>query len=123
MKPISPQLITAYFQCSRKAYLMHNSVDKYELTDYETIIIKAKEKTAKTYFQKNEAQNYTIGILSNGISIIYGTKIRVDCFDFDCNLLIRKDGNSKFGNFYYEPGIFIGTNKIAKENLMELAFM
>jgi len=123
MKPISPQLITAYFQCSMKAYLMHNSDDKYESTDYETIIIKATEKTAKTYFQNNETQNYKIGILNKGISIICGTKIRVDCFDFDCNLLIRKEGNSKFGNFYYEPGIFIGTNKISKENRMELAFL
>ena len=123
MKQISPQLIAAYFQCSRKAYLMYNSVDKYELTDYETVIVKAKEKASKTYFQKNEAQNFKIGILNNGISIIYGTKIRVDCFDFDCNLLIRKEGKSKFGNFYYEPGIFIGTNKISKENRMELAFL
>ncbi|MGI8599617.1 MAG: Dna2/Cas4 domain-containing protein [Chitinophagaceae bacterium] len=37
--------------------------------------------------------------------------------------MYRKEGNSKFGNYYYEPGIFIGTNKISKENRMELAFL
>jgi len=123
MQLISPQHITAYFQCSRKAYLMLSTVNKYELTDYETIIFKAKEKTAKTYCQKSNAQNYEIDILNNGISIVCGAKIRIDCFDFDCNVLYRKEGNSKFGNYYYEPGIFIGTNKISKENRMELAFL
>ena len=123
MQLISPQHVTAYFQCSRKAYLMRSSANKYELTDYETIIFKAKEEAAKTYFQKNDAQNYEIDILNKGISIVCGAKIRIDGFDFDCNILSRKDGNSKFGNYYYEPGIFIGTNKISKENRMELAFL
>lgn len=123
MQLISPQHITAYFQCSRKAYLMLNTVNDYELTDYETIIFKAKEKSAKTYFQKSDAQNYEIDIFNKGISIVCGAKIRIDGFDFDCNILYRKEGNSKFGNYYYEPGIFIGTNKISKENRMELAFL
>ncbi|MFV8328462.1 IS66 family transposase [Flavobacterium sp. ZS1P14] len=123
MHLISPQHITAYFQCSRKAYFMLNNVNNYELTDYETIIFKAKEKSAKTYFQKSDVQNYELDILKEGFPIVCGAKIRIDYFDFDCNILFRKDGNSKFGNFYYELGIFIGTNKISKENRMELAFL
>lgn len=102
---------------------MMNTVNKYELTNYETIILKAKETAAKTYIQKSVAQNFEIDILDKGISIVCFTKIRIDGFDFDCKILNRKEGNSKFGSFYYEPGIFIGTNKISKENRMELTFL
>jgi hypothetical protein len=101
MQLIGPQHITAYFQCSRKAYLMLNTVNEYELTDYETLIFKAKEKSAKTFFQESDAQNYEKDILNKGFSIVCGTKIRIDSFDFDCNILYRKEGNSKFGNFYW----------------------
>ncbi len=123
MRLISPQHITAYFQCSRKAFLMLNNDDNYELSNYETLIFKAKEKSAKMYFQANNVQNYEKDSLNKGISIVCGAKIRIDNFDFDCNILHRKEGNSKFGNYYYEPGIFIGTIKISKENRMELAFL
>jgi len=39
------------------------------------------------------------------------------------DLLIKKRGDSSIGDFYYLPGIFIGTIKISRANRMALAFL
>lgn len=125
MQQISPQHIISYFQCPKKAYLLlSNSVEQYVQTEYEILINKAKEKAIETYYKKSgEAQFYDEGILIKGIPVIYNTKINIQDFNFDSKLLLKKEGKSSLGKFYYEPAIFIGTNKIALENRMELAFL
>jgi len=124
MQLISPQHISAYFQCHRKAYLLVNSVEQYEQVDYEILINKAKEKAIQTYYEKSgEVQFYKEGILRKGIPVIYNTRIDIQGFNFDSQLLLKKEGKSSLGKFYYEPAIFIGTNKISIENRMELSFL
>jgi predicted RecB family nuclease len=124
MQLISPKHISAYFQCRRKAYLLVNSVEHYEQVDYEILINKAKEKAIETYYEKSgKVQLYEEGILREGLPAIYNTRIDIQGFNFDSQLLLRKKGKSSLGKFYYEPAIFIGTNKISIEHRMELSFL
>ena len=124
MQLINPRHISAYFQCHRKAYLLLNSVEQYEQVEYELLVQKAREKAIETYCEKyEEVQFYKEGILREGIAAIYDTNIDIQDFNFDGKLLIKKEGKSSFGKFYYEPAIFIGTNKISTENRMELSFL
>ena len=124
MQLISPQHVSAYFQCPRKAYLLINSAEQCERTDYDILINKAKEKAIETYYENSlEVQSYKEGILRKGIPTIYNTRINIEGFEFHSQLLLKKEGKSSLGKFYYEPAIFIGTNKIAIENRMELSFL
>jgi CRISPR/Cas system-associated exonuclease Cas4 (RecB family) len=107
MQLISPQHISAYFQCHRKAYLLVHSVEQYEQVDYEILINKAKEKAIDTYYEKSgEVQFYKEGILRKGIPAIYNTRIDIQGFNFISQLLLKKEGKSSLGNFYYEPAFF-----------------
>lgn len=124
MQLISPQHISAYFQCPRKAYLLINSVKHDERMGYHLFIKEAKEEAFKTYYENSgEVQLYKDGILRKGTPAIYNTRINIEGFEFNSQLLLKKDGKSSFGKFYYEPAIFSGTNKISIENRMELSFL
>lgn len=93
------------------------------MTDYETMVFRSKEKAIETYCREIETQYYEEDILRKGISAIQNTRITFEYFDFDCKLLLKRKGKSSLGKFYYEPGIFLGTNGALKENRMELTFL
>ncbi len=122
MRLISPKIISFYFQCPRKASLLFQSDEKYKMTDYEALIANAKEKVKTVYFN-NEAVNYKDGLLAQGIPLIKNSRISLDHYEFNCNLLIKKEGKSSLGNFIYEPGIFLSDKNILKQDRMELAFL
>ena len=50
-------------------------------------------------------------------------RLNVETYDFDCRLLLKRGGKSSLEQFYYEPVIFISTNKILREYRMELTFL
>jgi hypothetical protein len=49
--------------------------------------------------------------------------INLNDFHFHSKLLIKNEGKSSFGKFFYEPVVFLGTNQIAIENRLELAYL
>ena len=93
------------------------------MTDYESMTDRAKETTIRRYLRGFTSQAYKKGILENGLPAVRNTKMAFEDFDFECKLLLKKEGTSSFGNFYYAPCIFLGTNQLLKENRMELAFL
>ena len=101
---ISPNHIAAYFQCPRKANLLLFSDKKPEYTDFELLELKAKEKTTEAYYRKNETHLYTGSDLKKGISAVWGARVKIEHFEFDCQLLLRREGKSLLGNHYYENG-------------------
>ena len=93
------------------------------MTDYEALTDRAKSNLIETYSKEIESQCYKKGILEKGLSAVSNTKMAFDDFDFECKLLLKREGKSSFGNFYYAPCIFLGTNQLQRENRMELAFL
>jgi predicted RecB family nuclease len=120
---IRPNHVAAYFQCPRKAYLLLFSDQKPAPTDFELLQVKAKETTTEAYYRKAETTLCKGSDLKKGILSVWGTCIKTENFEFDCQLLLKRKGRSLLGNHYYEPGIFLGTKKISKEDRMQLAFL
>lgn len=123
MLTIGSNHITAYFQCPRKAYLLLISDQKPMPTDFELLQLKAKETIIEAYCRKTENFLYEGRDLNIGISTVWGINIITGNFEFDCQLLLKKEGKSSLGNHYYEPVIFLGTRKISNVDKMQLTFL
>jgi predicted RecB family nuclease len=124
MLSISPKHIVAYSQCPMKAFLMLNSEVSFDSTEYENLLLKFQNKIFEVYHTKlNNVEDYKEGILKSGFEYIKDCNIHLSDFSFYCKLIIKNEGKSSLGKFFYEPVIFLGTNQIAKENRLELAFL
>ncbi|MBL4754387.1 MAG: TM0106 family RecB-like putative nuclease [Flavobacteriales bacterium] len=123
MVVIKYPVVTAFFYCKYKAYLLHNLCGNYTPTEYEVLIDKTKEKVTNSFYQKNEASTYFDGILKEGKYLVKSTRINLGLFEFDCNYLLKKEGKSRLGMHFYEPGIFISSNKILKEDRLQVTYL
>lgn len=123
MQQINSKHISAYFQCTQKAYLLFHAVNPTQLTEYESLVLQAQERVIKTYERSlTGVQDYKDGIFSRGFESIRNVKMSVEGFDFDSHLLLKANTKSSLGGFSYEPVIFLGTSQISKEHRLELAF-
>jgi predicted RecB family nuclease len=55
--------------------------------------------------------------------VLINAHLQVDGLAADCGVLTRVEGTSTFGNYRYEPSIFVGTYSISKEPQLELSFV
>lgn len=124
MLPIGSKHIVAYSHCSRKAFLMLSTSEPVEPSEYEQLLLKFQNWSYNTYC-KNLPNSliYEENILKKGFESIQDCKIELKGFIFESKLLVKRKGISSLGKFIYEPVIFLGTNQIAKENRLELAFL
>lgn len=124
MKSIQSKHIAAYSLCPYKAFLLINSVESIEMTEYEILLLKFQKQAFETYSTKlTNMENYSKSAFKKGFEIIKDCEINLNEFDFYSKIITKSDGKSSLGNFFYEPVIFLGTNQIAKENRLELAFL
>jgi len=124
MRPISPKHIISYSQCPTKAFLMQKSEESFELTEYDNLLQKFQNKAFDNYCNNfTNIQDYKDRILKKGFEIIKDCNINLTEFDFHSKLIVKNEGKSKLGNFFYEPVIFIGSNQIAIENRLEVAYL
>lgn len=125
MRAISPKHIVAYSHCPTKAFLMLKSEELLEPTKYDNLLLKFQTKA----FENNcnnftgDIQYYKNGILKKGIEAIRNCDINLIDFDFQSRLILKREGKSSFGRFFYEPVVFIGSNQIGKEDRLELAYL
>ncbi len=121
---ISSKHIVAYSQCPRKAFLMLNSFETFDMTEYENLLLKFQKQAFETYHTKlTNIEDYKEGILKKGFEVIKDCNINLEDFNFQSKLIIKNEGKSSLGKFFYEPIVFIGTNQVALENRLELAYL
>src|SRR6266446_3036756 len=129
MEPtITPEIIVAYSQCPRKAYLLLFSPDKGEPHEYVQILEQqrcANQERHLNRLQQTHAdvQPYSLENLRKGSEVLINTHHQVDGFAAECGVLTRVEGTSTFGKYSYEPTMFVGTHSISKEQQLELSFV
>jgi predicted RecB family nuclease len=124
MRTISPKHIVAYSQCSTKAFLMLKSEEPFEPTEYDNLLLKFQTSAFDNYCNNfTDIQDYKDGILKKGFEIIKDCNVNLTEFDFQSKLIFKNESKSSLGKFFYEPVIFLGSNQIAKENRLELAYL
>lgn len=122
MTIINAKHFSAYILCPYKAYLLLHTKEIGETNDYENLILKYTYNSQTNFLKRLPIEIYSNDSLKKGYKYLQDVKIYTDGFEFDCSLLIKKDGKSLLGKFYYEPAIFIGLNQITKEHRLALAF-
>jgi predicted RecB family nuclease len=125
---ITADIVVAYAQCPRKAYLLLFSSDKGEPHEYVQILEQQRKENQERYtdhLQQTHAdvQPYSIENLRQGNKILINAHLQVDGFAAECGVLTRVEGTSASGKYSYEPSIFVGTYNISKEQQLELSFV
>jgi len=129
MEPtITTDIVVAYSQCPRKAYLLLFSPDKGEPHEYVQILEQQRCANQERYIDHlqqihADVQPYSVENLRNGSKVLIHAHLHVDGFAADCGVLTRVEGASTFGKYSYEPTIFAGTHSISKEQQLALSFV
>src|SRR5213080_3057711 len=129
MEPaITSEIVVAYSQCPRKAYLLLFSPDKGEPHEYVQILEQQRRAHQERYtdhLQQTHAdvQPYSMENLRKGSKVLIKAQLQVDGFATNCGVLTKVEGTSTFGKYSYEPSIFVGTHSISNEQKLELSFV
>src|SRR6058998_2537640 len=129
MEPtITADIVVAYSQCPRKAYLLLFSPDQGEPHEYVQILEQQRQANQERYIDHlqqtyADVQPYSLENLRKGSKVLINAQLQVDGFAADCGVLTRVEGTSTFGKYSYEPSIFVGTYGISKEQQLELSFV
>jgi len=129
MEPaITSDIVVAYSQCPRKAYLLLFSPDKGEPHEYIQILEQQRQANQERYIdhlQPNhtDVHPYSEENLRKGSKVLINAHLQVDGLAADCGVLTRVEGTSTFGKYSYQPTIFVGTYSITKEQQLELSFV
>jgi predicted RecB family nuclease len=129
MEPtITPDIVIAYAQCPRKAYLLLFSPDKGEPHEYVQMLKQQRCIQQDRYIDQltqthKDVEPYSLENLRKGSKVLINAHLQVDGFVADCGVLTRVEGTSMIGKHSYEPSIFVGTYSISKEQQLVLSFV
>jgi predicted RecB family nuclease len=129
MEPtITADIVVAYSQCPRKAYLLLFSPDKGEPHEYVQILEQQRKEHQEKYINRlqqthADVQPYAVENLRKGNKVLINAHLQVDGLAADCGVLTRVEGTSTFGKYSYEPSIVVGTHSITKEQQLALSFI
>ena len=129
MEPtITADIVVAYSQCPRKAYLLLFSPDKGEPHEYVQILEQQRCTNQERYIKHlqhthADVQPYSVENLRKGSKLLINAHLQVDRLAADCGVLTRVEGTSTFGKYSYEPTIFVGTHSISKEQQLALSYV
>jgi predicted RecB family nuclease len=125
---ITSEVVVAYAQCPRKAYLLLFSPDKGEPQEYVQLLKQQRCIHQEKYIDHlkhthPDVAPYSAENLRKGSKMLINVHLQVDGFVADCALLSRVEGTSTFGKHSYEPSLCVGTHSISKEQKLELSFV
>ncbi|MBK8902051.1 MAG: TM0106 family RecB-like putative nuclease [Anaerolineaceae bacterium] len=126
-KIISTDVLVAYSQCPRKAYLLLCTNQQGEPHEYTRILQQQKIANRHQYVndlkQKQlDLQSFAEKGLNNRSEFLVDATLQADGLEADCGLLVKVDSSSALGRYSYEPTIFAGTYTVTKEQRIEVTF-
>lgn len=126
-KIISTEVLVAYSQCPRKAYLLLCTTQKGNPHEYARILQQQKRANQHQYISSlkqkdSDVQSYTEKGLTNRCNFLVEATLQVDALEADCGLLVKVKASSTLGRYSYEPTVFTGTHTVTKEQRLQLMF-
>jgi hypothetical protein len=128
MQPtITSEVVVAYTQCPRKAYLLLFGPEQGTPHEYIRILERQRQENHERYvdlLQHNQADvhPYTVENLRNGRSVLLNARLQAEGYEAACSVLRRVEGTSSGGTPWYEPTICVGTYSISTDQRRELVF-
>ena len=95
MEPtITPDIVVAYAQCPRKAYLLLFSPDKGEPHEYIQILEQQRQANQERYLDRLQQTHadvhpYSLEHLHKGSEVLINAHLQVDGFAADCGVLTK----------------------------------
>jgi predicted RecB family nuclease len=126
-KTITSEIVVAYAQCPRKAYLLLCTDEQGLLHEYAHILEQRKIANQNAYLdtfrrQHPNARLYSIANLKSGSGFLISAMLQVGTYEAACGILTRVEIPSSLGEYSYEPTVFVGTHRINKDQKLALLF-
>src|SRR5262252_2329147 len=108
MEPaITTDIVVAYSQCPRKAYLLLCSPDTGAPHEYVQILAQQRCTNQERYIDHlkqthADVQPSSLENLRKGSQVLINAHLQVDGLAADCGVLTRVEGTSTFGKYRYE---------------------
>jgi predicted RecB family nuclease len=129
MEPtIKTDIVIAYSQCPRKAYLLLFRLEDGKPHEYTLISEEQRRKNQERCTDHlkqidTDVQPYLLGHLRNGKDVFINADIKAGRFEAQCDVFTKIAGRSRFGKYSYEPSICTSTYSVNKEQKLELSFV
>ena len=125
---ITPEILVAYSQCPRKAFLLLCTHEQGTTHEYVRILEQQGRANRSEYIallrQKNsDVQPYSVDHLNNGSGVLINATLKADGLEADCAVLTKVKGSSSLGRYSYQPTIVVGTHSISKTDKLRLFFV
>ena len=127
-KTITSEILAAYSQCPRKAFLLLCTNANGIPHEYTEICNKQRQINQNKYLdilqqQNTDVQPYNPDSLKDEHEFLLNATLETDRLAAGCAILNKVRTHSSLGRYSYEPTIFTSTNSINKEHQLELFFV
>ncbi|MCX6141694.1 MAG: TM0106 family RecB-like putative nuclease [Ignavibacteriales bacterium] len=125
---MTPEVVVAYSQCSRKAYFLLRAEGQGMPHEYVRLLEEQASRNRIKYLNRIE-QEYpgvragNAADLSNGKDMLVEVPLRLHDLAADCDVLMKVHRGSSLGSHSYEPMIIVGTHQVTKEQKLALLFV
>jgi len=124
---VTSEVVVAYSQCPRKAFLLLSKEDKETPHDYVCIVEKQASVNRAEYLNALRQKNVDVGAYVDNIDsnrdFLIDAALKAGDTKAYCDVLTKVQRNSSSGRHGYEPTIVVGTHGITKEQRIELLFV
>lgn len=118
-KIITPEVVVAYPQCSRKAFFLLCSKEQGMPHEYTRLLEKHAYRNRIKYLNRIE-QEYP-GV--NAEDVLLKVPLRFHDLAADCDVLTKVHHGSSLSSHSYEPISIVGTHQVTKEQKLALLFV
>ena len=130
MPTITPEIIIAYSQCPRKAYLLLFEKEEEIAVEYIELLEQRKQYHREVYLNSitTIASEIVLSQMQEleyqGKSYLSKVTLQFNEFQAECDLLcVEQVEEGNIDNLRYEPRIFTGTYSVTKEQKFNLLFI
>ncbi len=127
-KTITSEIVVAYSQCPRKAFLLLCTEENGTPHEYVQILQQKQQDSQRKHIENlkrshPDVHSFTPDNFLRGSNFLVNVTLEAERFVADCGILTRVEKSSALGDFSYEPTIFVGAHLITKEHKLELSFV
>jgi hypothetical protein len=124
---ITSEILVAYSQCPRKAFLLLCTDEPRIPHEYMRILEQQKRLNQINYIYPLkqaplEVKPQIVNNLHNEADLIIKATLKAEGLEAYCDVLIQVESSSSSHGSSYEPTIVVGTYSISKEQELELVF-
>ncbi len=124
---ITSEIVVAYSQCPRKAFLLLCTDESGIPHEYMRILEEQKKRNQINYLHafeqpSLEGKSHPVTDLNDEGDLVTKATLKAEGLEAFCDVLTQVESSSSSHGSIYEPTLVIGTYSISKEQELELAF-